>query len=59
MPVSAEQSPGRELGWIYQLFTIYVSVLLFISVDYIILAMMMYGCAQLQIIGEKVKEVLY
>ncbi|KAJ2942070.1 hypothetical protein O0L34_g10987 [Tuta absoluta] len=53
MPVNPEHSPDYELGYFYQMIAIYISACLFCGVDSVALCTMMFGCAQLEIIGEK------
>ncbi|CAH2253022.1 jg13548 [Pararge aegeria aegeria] len=57
MPVDAQDSPHYELGYIYQIMSIYCSALLFFAVDSTILSMVMFGCAQLEIIIDKIQKV--
>nr|AST36309.1 putative odorant receptor OR18 [Cydia fagiglandana] len=57
MPVGPEKSPQYELGYFYQMVAIYISAFLFIAVDSVALSMIMFGCAQLEIIMDKVKQI--
>ncbi|XP_047994421.1 odorant receptor Or1-like [Leguminivora glycinivorella] len=57
MPVTPEKSPQYELGYFYQMVAIYISAFLFIAVDSVALSMIMFGCAQLEIIMDKVEQV--
>nr|CUQ99412.1 Olfactory receptor 31 [Manduca sexta] len=57
MPVTADESPGYELGYLYQMVSIYISAFLFIAVDSVALSMIMFGCAQLDIIKDKMQKV--
>ncbi|XP_072929574.1 uncharacterized protein [Epargyreus clarus] len=56
MPFGPEKSPQYELGYVYQMMSIYISALLFFAVDGTTLAMIMYGCGQLEIIIDKLKK---
>ncbi|KAI5632904.1 7tm odorant receptor domain-containing protein [Phthorimaea operculella] len=58
MPVNPEYSPDYELGYFYQMIAIYISACLFCGVDSVALCTMMFGCAQLEIIGDKLLMVL-
>lgn len=58
MPFGPERSPQYELGYVYQMMSIYISALLFFAVDGTTLAMIMYGCGQLEIIIDKLKKVI-
>ncbi|KOB68476.1 Odorant receptor, partial [Operophtera brumata] len=57
MPVTPEKSPSYELGYLYQMSAIYISAFLFIAVDSVALSMIMFGCAQLEIVMEKLEQV--
>nr|DAA05997.1 TPA_exp: odorant receptor 41 [Bombyx mori] len=57
MPASTGESPHYELGYLYQMITIYISAFLFIGVDSVPLSMIMFGCAQLEIIMDKIGKV--
>nr|QZH55137.1 odorant receptor 41 [Achelura yunnanensis] len=57
MPIDPQRSPHYEIGYVYQMITIYISAFLFIGVDSTTLSMIMFGCAQLEIIMEKVRQV--
>lgn len=57
MPFTPEKSPHYELGYVYQMMSIYISALLFIAVDSVALSMIMFGCAQLDIIVDKLGKV--
>lgn len=57
MPVTPDNSPGYELGYTYQMASIYISALLFIAVDSVALSMIMFGCAQLLMIMDKIQKV--
>lgn len=59
MPVGPERSPQYELGYLYQVVAIYVSAFLFIAVDSVALSMIMFGCAQLDIIMDKTTKVYF
>ncbi|CAK1583360.1 unnamed protein product [Parnassius mnemosyne] len=57
MPIGPEKSPQYELGYLYQMMSIYISASLFFAVDSVTLGMIMFGCAQLEIIIDKLQEV--
>ncbi|XP_068618897.1 odorant receptor Or1-like [Battus philenor] len=57
MPFGAEKSPQFELGYLYQMGSIYTSAVLFFAVDSVTLSMIMFGCAQLEIIMDKLQEI--
>ncbi|XP_045502920.1 uncharacterized protein LOC123699915 [Colias croceus] len=56
MPVDPEKSPHYEIGYFYQMISIYISALLFFAVDSTALSMIIFGCAELEIIIDKVKK---
>ncbi|CAB3246338.1 unnamed protein product [Arctia plantaginis] len=56
MPVTPTKSPHYELGYLYQMISIYISAFLFIGVDSVAVTMIMFGCAQLDIIIDKLKK---
>lgn len=57
MPVTPEKSPSYELGYLYQMCAIYISAFLFIAIDSVALSMIMFGCAQLEIVMDKLEQV--
>nr|AXF48772.1 odorant receptors OR18 [Lobesia botrana] len=57
MPVGPNKSPQYEIGYFYQMVAIYISAFLFIAVDSVALSMIMFGCAQLEIIMDKVEQI--
>ncbi|XP_045452865.1 odorant receptor Or1-like [Melitaea cinxia] len=57
MPLDSKKSVEFELGYLYQVIAIYVSALLFFSVDSISLSMIMFGCAQIEIIINKMQKI--
>ncbi|CAH2094317.1 unnamed protein product [Euphydryas editha] len=57
MPLDSKKSVEFELGYFYQVSAIYVSALLFFSVDSISLSMIMFGCAQIEIIIDKMQKI--
>nr|AGK90017.1 olfactory receptor 10 [Helicoverpa assulta] len=59
MPVTPLKSPDYELGYLYQMVSIYISAFLFISVDSVAVSMIMFGCAQLEIIMDKIQKIKY
>nr|WCC57384.1 odorant receptor 45 [Papilio dardanus] len=56
MPFGPEKSPQFEIGYVYQMGSIYISASLFFSVDSVTLGMIMFGCAQLEVIIDKLQE---
>ncbi|XP_045776312.1 odorant receptor 49b-like [Maniola jurtina] len=56
MPVDPQKSPQYQLGYLYQITCIYCSAMLFFAVDSTILSMVMFGCAQLEIIIDKMQK---
>ncbi|XP_013170678.1 PREDICTED: odorant receptor Or1-like [Papilio xuthus] len=56
MPFGPEKSPQFEIGYGYQMGSIYISAFLFFAVDSITLGMIMFGCAQLEIIIDKLQK---
>ncbi|CAH2045933.1 unnamed protein product, partial [Iphiclides podalirius] len=57
MPIGPEKSPQFEIGYLYQMASIYISAFLFFAVDSVTLGMIMFGCAQLEIIINKLEAV--
>uniref|UniRef100_A0AAU6NDI7 Odorant receptor n=1 Tax=Mythimna loreyi TaxID=667449 RepID=A0AAU6NDI7_9NEOP len=57
MPVTPLKSPGYELGYVYQMVSIYISAFVFISVDSVAVCMIMFGCGQLEIIMDKIQKI--
>ncbi|KAF9805438.1 hypothetical protein SFRURICE_019606, partial [Spodoptera frugiperda] len=57
MPVTPLKSPDYELGYLYQMVSIYISAFLFISVDSVAVCMIMFGCAELEIIMDKIQKI--
>ncbi|KAF9413437.1 hypothetical protein HW555_008329 [Spodoptera exigua] len=57
MPVTPLKSPDYELGYLYQMVSIYISAFLFISVDSVAVCMIMFGCAELEIIMDKIQMI--
>ncbi|KAI8425342.1 hypothetical protein MSG28_007108 [Choristoneura fumiferana] len=53
MPVKPDNSPQYELGFLFQLLTISMSAFMYFGVDSVCLSMVIFGCAQLEIIKEK------
>nr|WCC57567.1 odorant receptor 45 [Papilio memnon] len=56
MPFGPEKSPQFEIGYVYQMGSIYISASLFFAVDSVTLGMIMFGCAQLEIIIDKLQK---
>nr|AQQ73498.1 olfactory receptor 16 [Heliconius melpomene rosina] len=59
MPVSPEFSPQYELGYVFQLLTICMSAYMYFGVDSVVLSMVIFGCAQLDIIKDKLLNIGY
>ncbi|XP_063539270.1 odorant receptor Or1-like [Cydia strobilella] len=57
MPVSPEHSPQYELGFLFQLMTISMSAFMYFGVDSVCLSMVIFGCAEIDIIKEKIMNV--
>ncbi|VVC88378.1 unnamed protein product [Leptidea sinapis] len=57
MPLDPKSSLQYQLGYVYQMTSIYISALLFFAVDSTTLSMIMFGCAQLEIIINKLEKV--
>ncbi|CAK1551004.1 unnamed protein product [Leptosia nina] len=57
MPVDPTKSPHYEVGYVYQVLSIYISALLFFAVDSTTLCMIMFGCAELEIIVDKIHKI--
>nr|AIT71988.1 olfactory receptor 16 [Ctenopseustis obliquana] len=57
MPVKPEHSPQYELGFLFQLLTISMSAFMYFGVDSVCLSMVIFGCAQLEIIKEKLLSI--
>ncbi|XP_046971284.1 odorant receptor Or1-like [Vanessa cardui] len=54
MPVKPEYSPQYELGYAFQLLTICMSAYMYFGVDSVTLSMVIFACAQLDIIKDKI-----
>ncbi|XP_045776311.1 odorant receptor Or1-like [Maniola jurtina] len=54
MPVKPELSPQYELGYAFQLVTICMSAYMYFGVDSVALSMVIFACAQLDIIKDKI-----
>lgn len=57
MPVKPEFSPQYELGYAFQLVTICMSAYIYFGVDSVALSMVIFACAQLDIIKDKIISV--
>nr|WEG72116.1 odorant-receptor-20 [Grapholita molesta] len=57
MPVSPDHSPQYELGFLFQLLTISMSAFMYFGVDSVCLSMVIFGCAEIDIIKEKIMNV--
>ncbi|XP_041969425.1 odorant receptor 43a-like [Aricia agestis] len=56
MPVDTQKSPHYEVGYFYQVSSIYISAFLFFAVDSTTLSMIIFGRAQLKIVIDKIKQ---
>nr|WKF54462.1 olfactory receptor 16 [Heliconius charithonia charithonia] len=59
MPVSPEFSPQYELGYAFQLLTICMSAYMYFGVDSVALSMVIFACAQLDIIKNKLLNISF
>ncbi|XP_050354215.1 odorant receptor Or1-like [Nymphalis io] len=57
MPFKPEYSPQYELGYAFQLLTICMSAYMYFGVDSITLSMVIFSCAQLDIIKDKILSI--
>lgn len=57
MPVAPEQSPQYQFGYVFQLLTICMSAYMYFAVDSVALSCVIFACAQLEIIKDKVLSV--
>nr|QIJ45814.1 olfactory receptor [Glyphodes pyloalis] len=57
MPVDPYQSPDYYIGYAYQVFTIFMSAIIFMTIDFITVSMIMFASAQLEIIAEKIQTI--
>lgn len=57
MPVTPEYSLQYVLGYAFQLVTICMSAYMYFGVDSVALSMVIFGCAQIDIIKDKVLSV--
>ncbi|XP_063386732.1 odorant receptor Or1-like [Cydia fagiglandana] len=57
MPVSPESSPQYELGFMFQFVTLSMSAFMYFGVDSVCLSMVIFGCAEIDIIKEKIMNV--
>ncbi|XP_064073988.1 odorant receptor Or1-like [Vanessa tameamea] len=57
MPLDPLKFSEFIMGYLYQVISIYISALLFFSVDSISLSMIMFGCAQIEIIINKIQKI--
>nr|QMS80333.1 odorant receptor [Histia rhodope] len=57
MPVSSEYSPQYELGYGFQLITICMSAYMYFGVDSVALSMVIFGCAQIDIVKAKILSI--
>ncbi|XP_046971285.1 odorant receptor Or1-like [Vanessa cardui] len=57
MPLDPLKFSEFVTGYLYQVISIYISALLFFSVDSISLSMIMFGCAQIEIIINKIQKI--
>lgn len=57
MPVHPDQSPHYYLGYGFQLLTICMSAYMYFGVDSVALSMVIFGCAQIDIVKDKLMSV--
>ncbi|CAH2046029.1 unnamed protein product, partial [Iphiclides podalirius] len=57
MPIRPEYSPQYELGYIFQLITICLSAYMYFGVDSVALSMVIFSCAQIDIIKDKLLQI--
>nr|ARO70510.1 Odorant Receptor 30-2 [Dendrolimus punctatus] len=57
MPVSPERSPDYHFGYAFQLLTICMSAYMYFGVDSVALSSVIFGCAQIDIIKDKILSV--
>ncbi|XP_052744219.1 odorant receptor Or1-like [Bicyclus anynana] len=57
MPVKPEYSPDYELGYTFQLVTICMSAYMYFGVDSVALSMVIFACAQVDIIKDKILSI--
>lgn len=57
MPVNPEQSPHYYFGFAFQLLTICMSAYMYFGVDSVALSSVIFGCAQMDIIKDKLNRV--
>ncbi|XP_052756324.1 uncharacterized protein LOC113519699 [Galleria mellonella] len=58
MPVTSENSPQYELGFVFQFVTITISAYMYFGVDSVALSMIMFGCAQIDIVKDKIMTIV-
>ncbi|KOB59707.1 Odorant receptor, partial [Operophtera brumata] len=54
MPLTPEKSPHYHFGYVFQLLTICMSAYMYFAVDSVALSSVIFGCAQMQIIKDKI-----
>lgn len=59
MPISPERSPQYELGYIFQTVSNFIAALLYIGIDSTAISLIMFACAQLEIIMDNLKKVTF
>ncbi|KAJ2942069.1 hypothetical protein O0L34_g10986 [Tuta absoluta] len=57
MPVRPEQSPHYHVGYAFQLMTICMSAYMYFGVDSVALSMVIFGCAQIDIVKDKIMKI--
>ncbi|KAJ0173796.1 hypothetical protein K1T71_010945 [Dendrolimus kikuchii] len=57
MPVTPEKSPDYHIGYAFQLLTICMSAYMYFGVDSVALSSVIFGCAQIDIIKDKILSV--
>ncbi|XP_045528222.1 odorant receptor Or1-like [Pieris brassicae] len=58
MPVKSDSSPQYEIGFLFQELTICTSAMIYYGVDSVAFSMVIFACAQMEIIMEKILSVI-
>lgn len=59
MPVNSEKAIQYYIGYTFQLVTICISAYMYFGVDSVTFSAVIFGCAQLDIIKEKIMSVIF
>lgn len=59
MPVTPEKSLQYYFGYVFQLVTICISAYMYFGVDSVTLSSVIFGCAQLDIVKDKILSVSF